>query len=245
MKCILIDDEALARLRMRDLISDSGFELDIVGEAEDGRGGLKLIKEVQPEIVFLDIQMPGMDGFDVLERILEPRPWIIFVTAFDEYAIQAFEHFAIDYLTKPVRLERLKKSLSRIESLIDSQKKQENLERVAVFGKEKNALITVRYKHSFKVLDQKEIVFFEANEKLVFAKTSDGKFRVDLTLQELEDRLPKHQFIRIHRGFVINVAYINELVPWFAGGYELLMKDGSRIPVARRKVSELRTVLGM
>lgn len=245
MKCILIDDEALARQRMRDLISDSGFELEIVGEAEDGRSAIVLIKETQPDIIFLDIQMPGMDGFDVLERIPEPRPWIIFVTAFDEFAIQAFEHFAIDYLTKPVRLERLKKSLSRIESLVASQQKQEYLEKVSTFGREKNALITVRYKHSFKVLDQKEIVFFEANEKLVFAKTSDGKFRVDLTLQELEDRLPKHQFIRVHRGFLINVTFINELVPWFAGGYELLMKDGSRIPVARRKVSELRALLGM
>lgn len=245
LRCIVIDDEELARRRMQDLLDASSKDVDILALCESGKQGLLAVKEHKPDLVFLDIQMPGLDGFDVLELLPEPRPWIIFVTAFDQYAIEAFDHFALDYLTKPVRVDRLKKSLDRVTSMMDISNQNEAVHKLVERRRAEMDTIPVRQKDSFKMLSPDEVYFFEAEEKLVYAHTQDNRYRIDRTLSELEDQLNDRQFIRVHRAFIVNRTAIDEISPWFSGSYQIRMKNGTSVPVSRRQRSKLKETLNI
>lgn len=246
-RAYLVDDEDLARDRLKRLLETSGFSVAVIGETESPETAVREIDSLKPDVVFLDIQMPVLDGFDVVSMLEKPRPYIIFVTAYDQYAIKAFEVFALDYLTKPVRLERLKESLERLNPAERRQHQLHAVEQLVLdqASTRKGDVIGLKRGNSIKIMPVKDVLCFEAEEKLVYAHTREGRMRTELTLQELEIWLEPKGFSRTHRAFLVRVADVKELVPWFAGTYELILTDGRRVPVSRRKVGLIKQSLGV
>ncbi len=230
LQCVLVDDEPLARERLRTLLAETTTRVDVMGEADSGLEAVPLIHKVRPDVVFLDVQMPVLDGFDVVDLLAPPRPAIVFVTAYDAYALRAFEVHALDYLTKPVRLARLEKALQWVtqqtgsahagmEALL-SERQAQPLRRLTVY----------RGRH-LRVVDLSEVRWIAAEDKMVYVHLKDGSaYPIDNTLDALENRLDPASFIRIHRSYLVNAATVRELIPWFSGTYQLKMDDGHLLP---------------
>ncbi|MEM9665365.1 MAG: LytTR family DNA-binding domain-containing protein [Bacteroidota bacterium] len=243
MRVVLVDDEPLARERLRDLLHRSDVHVDVVGEADGGKRAVPLIYETRPDLVFLDIEMPGLDGFDVLDLLAPPRPHVVFVTAYDAYALRAFEVHALDYLTKPVRLERLTASLRRIAALLDQPPAALN-----AFAQSRTSAplrrLTLHAGRKLRVIEPADVLCFEAQDKLVFAHLrTGGSYPIDFTIQALAERLDSDRFLRVHRAFLVNVTTIRELQPWYSGTYQLRLEDGRDVPVARRRVRAVKALL--
>lgn len=244
MRCLLVDDEPLARDRLRALLDEADMDVDIVAEAGGGKEAVSLIHEHEPDVVFLDVQMPVLDGFDVVDLLPDTRPHIVFVTAYDEYALRAFDVHALDYVTKPVRIDRLNKTLRRareavavandygLDDLRDSRR-DHALKR-----------LTVHVGRRVRVVPLDEVRWIEADDGLVFAHTTDGRYRTDFTLSELEERLPSDPFVRTHRSTIVNLEAVYELVPEPAGTGILRLDDGTEVKVARRRTADVKTALG-
>ena len=243
MRCILVDDEPLARERLQALLEEAELDVTIAGESGSGKAAVPLIHDERPDVVFLDVQMPVLDGFDVVDLLAKPRPHIVFVTAYDEYALQAFEVHALDYLTKPVRLERLNKTLHRVRDLPDADpgngldalqqgRRQQPLRRM-----------TVHVGRKLRVINLDAIRYIEADDKLVFVRLADAKYRTDFTLDALEQRLDA-RFVRPHRSHIVNLDAVHELIPGSSGTYRLRLNDGTELPVARRRAADVKQALG-
>ncbi len=254
MRCLVVDDEPLARERLRALLDEADLDeadedVEVVAEAEGGKEAVSLIHDREPNVVFLDVQMPVLGGFDVVDLLPEPgqRPHIVFVTAYDEYAIQAFEARALDYLTKPVRLERLNKTLGRVQDALadDDAREQENLDDFRD-SRQDQALkrLTVHVGRRLRVVPLEEVRWIEADEGFVFAHTEGGRYRTDFTLEELESRLPPTRFVRAHRSTIVNLDAAYELVPEPAGTATLRLQDGTEVKVARRRTGDVRSAIG-
>lgn len=243
MRCIIVDDESLARERLRTLLKESGVDVTIVGEAKGGKEAVSLIHEKQPDVAFLDVQMPVLDGFDVVDLLVEPRPHIVFITAYDEYALQAFEVHALDYLMKPVRMKRLSKTLRRLQDECSGE-----TARAAINGLRRDRQhrpirrMTVHVGRRLRVIDLSAIRYIQADNKLVFVHLADGKYRTDFTLNALEQRLDV-RFVRSHRSYLVNLDTVHEFVP-STGSYQLRLDDGTVLPVARRRVADVKRLLG-
>ncbi len=250
VRYLLVDDEALARQRLRRMVDDAQQHLDdvellCVGEAESGQAALSLAAERRPNLIFLDIQMPGLNGFDVVEHLPDPRPSIVFVTAYDEYALQAFDHHALDYLTKPVRAERLLRCLDRVVS--QQHLHQQSLALTALLQeRSRQALqrLSVHDEGKIRILAVNDIERAEAEDKSVFVYIKGKAYRCDFRLDELEERLDSTQFFRLHRSHLVRLNAVRELIPWFSGSYCVKLDDGTQLPVARRRVASLRDALG-
>lgn len=247
MKAFLVDDEHLARERMKSLLEHASSTIDIIGESGIASEAIERINELKPDVIFLDINMPSLDGFDVVSMLEKPRPYIIFVTAYDEYAIKAFEVHALDYLTKPVRLERLNQSLERLQDVAEQRNLQtESIEKVIEEQSQKPLhVLTGKKGRSIHILDIDDVHYLEATEKLIYAYTESAKYRVDGTLDSLEQRLTDGRFVRIHRSYLVNVKYVSELIPWFSGTYEIKLTSGTQLSVSRRRVKDVKTQLGI
>jgi two-component system LytT family response regulator len=244
MRCLLVDDEPLARDRLRALLEEAEVSVEIVDEAGSGKEAVSLIHEHEPDVVFLDVQMPVLDGFDVVDLLPETRPHIVFVTAYDEYAIQAFEVHALDYLTKPVRLDRLNETLRRVQEADDSggangldglrdERRDQFLKR-----------LTVHVGRRLRVVPLDDVRWIEADDGLVFVHTTDGRYRTDFAMKELEDRLPSDRFVRTHRSTIVNLDEVYELIPQPGGPDTLRLRDGTELQVARRRGSDVKAALG-
>ncbi len=250
IRYLLVDDEPLARQRMSTLLEAAAKELgsthwQCIGEAGNGTQALAMINELQPDLVFLDIQMPGLQGFDVVELLSEHVPHIVFVTAYDEYALRAFEVHALDYLTKPVRAERLVQCLKRVQSRHHLQQQSRALETL----RQERALqplqrLSVRVQDKIRVLALSEIERMEAEDKVVQVFSQGQAYRTELRLDELEQRLDANQYLRIHRSHIVRIEAVRELIPWFSGSYCVKLADGTQLPVARRRVAQLKIALG-
>ncbi len=247
---MVVDDESLARQRMISLLNEcakrlSENEWSFAGEAANGSSALELIHDLRPDVVFLDIQMPGLQGFDVVELLSIPRPHIVFVTAYDEYALQAFDVHALDYLTKPVRAERLQRSMERISQLHYRQQQTGALD---ALRSERAALplerLSVRDNDKIRVLAVNEIERIEAEDKIVHVFSKGKAYRTDFRLDELESRLHTSHFIRIHRSHIVRIDAVREIIPWFSGSYCVKLDDGTQLPVARRRASHMKHLLG-
>jgi two-component system LytT family response regulator len=218
-RVLIVDDEALARERVRTLLGQ-GAGVTVVGECSGGREAVDAILAQRPELVFLDVQMPDLNGFEVLDAVAtEWLPAVIFVTAYDEYAIKAFDVHAIDYLLKPIEPERFRKALARatrrgLLSLLDERP----IDRL---------VIRTRGKVSF--LKPSEIDWIEADGKHARLHTGHETHVVRHTLTRLEQRLASHGFVRVHRSAIVNVDRIKELEPWFHGEYVVILKDGTKL----------------
>lgn len=218
-KALIVDDEALARERVRTLLADADG-VTIVGECSGGREAVEAILDKRPDVVFLDVHMPDLNGFEVLEAVATDwLPAVIFVTAYDEYALKAFDVHAIDYLLKPIEPERFRKALARatkrgLLSLLDERP----IDRL---------VIRTRGKVSF--LKPSEIDWIEADGKHAVLHAGRETHVVRHTLTRLEQRLAAHNFVRVHRSAIVNVDRIKELEPWFHGEYVVILKDGTKL----------------
>lgn len=250
LKAILVDDEQIARQRFASLIAEFNAStteqsIEIIGEAASGTEAIPMIYSLKPDVVFLDIQMPGLNGFEILDLLTFERPHIVFVTAYDEFALKAFEVHAIDYLTKPVRIERLTKTINR---LFDTNATKQQTESIQTLSKEREtqqlARLTVHDGDKLKVVKLDEIKRIEAEDKEVYIYLSTGRFTSDFTLDSLESRLNPEQFMRVHRSHIVSIDAVKELIPWFSGTYCLKLDDGTQLPVARRRVKDIKALFG-
>jgi two-component system LytT family response regulator len=239
-KTIIIEDEQLARQRLKRLLNNYS-EIEIIGEAENGQLGLQLIESLQPDLVFLDIEMPVLNGFEMLAKIKEHPPKIVFTTAYDQYAIKAFEEGSIDYLLKPIEIDRLDKTVTKL--------KQTNLSKPAIAledlltkikGKASAKTLTVKLGDRILLIRLEDIIHAQAEDKYVFLHTADGKKHLtDYTLSNLEDKLPE-DFLRIHRSDIINTNHITEIRRGFNGALIFVMSNGAKVTSSRSNSESLR-----
>jgi len=222
---LIIDDETLARQRLKRLLAVHK-NINIIGEAGNGQEALDQIELLKPDLVFLDIEMPVMNGFEVLSKLAKP-PKVIFTTAYDQYAVKAFEEESIDYLLKPIETERLEKAVNKLKKLQLNSNYTIPLELLMSQLKIKKDIKTLTVKIGDKILLVKlqDLAFIEAEDKYVFLHTVDGKKNLtDFTISALEDKLPDH-FIKINRGKIINSDLIKEIRKGFNGTFYFIMND--------------------
>lgn len=247
MKTFIIDDEAPSRRELRYLLSQiEGVE--IAGEAATGAAGLKGLRETGADVVFLDIQMPGLDGLEV-SRILSEmsrRPLVVFTTAFQDYAVEAFEVEAVDYILKPYSQERVRKAVAKAGHFLHSAPlKAADLLRNR--GDEQPAAQAARriplYKGE-KIIPTPpdKVLFLQCRDGEVVVHTAEGTFKSKATLQELEQKLSPFGFIRTHRSFLVNINHVSEVIPWFNGSFKLTMDDREKteVLVSRYNVKDLK-----
>jgi DNA-binding LytR/AlgR family response regulator len=246
---LIVDDEPLARERLKRLLSDiEGVEL--IGEAESGQQAVEMIEEQNPDLVLLDIQMPGLDGFEVIEALEEPPP-VIFVTAYDAYAIRAFEVNALDYLLKPFSQERLERAIYRArEELTEEQDFAQRLapllESLADQGQYATRLAVHdrrRGRDCIRVLDVDEVDWIDTEREEVFVHVGEETYPVRRTLSELEARLDPARFFRAHRSAIVNLDRVQEIIPWFKGSHRLRLTTGAEVDLSRRRARALREIL--
>ena len=242
IKTILVEDERHSLERFKSLLEDFS-EIDIVGEAMDGESAIALIDEKKPDLVFLDIQLPVYNGFEVLER-LSCKPQVIFVTSYNQHAIKAFEENAVDYILKPTSKDRLEKSIGRIrggqtpdQGLIDFLKSR-------IFP-EYQSRFAVKLKDEIIIIPSEDVFYFRSQDRYVFLGTADTEFIYDATLKQLEESLDPDQFVRIGKSAVVAIDKIDKLSKWFFGEYNLILKDKNRtvFKVGRTYLPRLREKL--
>jgi len=243
MRTLVVDDEKLARDRLLGFLRHIE-DVEIVGEAADGVEAVERIAETRPDLVFLDVQMPGMDGFEVLRTIAPPVPQVVFATAYDEYAIRAFEVEAIDYLLKPFSRTRVDEAVGRVRNRrgnghVDVEAVLKRLE-----GNRKEHLRQVPVHSGKRILlvPVEDVLWFGVEYRLVYAHTAERAYMTNYTLRDLEERLDPETFFRAHKGSLVNMRQVREIVPWFGGRFKLLMKDqvASEVPVSRAQARLLR-----
>ncbi|MEO1517156.1 MAG: LytTR family DNA-binding domain-containing protein [Bacteroidota bacterium] len=241
-KVAIIDDESPARSLLREYLSDYP-SLIIIGEANNGVDAVQLIREFQPDIVFLDIQMPGMTGFDVLQRLTE-MPQIIFSTAFDQYALKAFEINAVDYLLKPYTKERFAKAIDRLlsagdENLLKLKSLAESL--LAENNRHANfpAKILVHSKNKLRILDVADIIWIDAQKDYSRLVTARQSFLSNYGIGQVAEKLDPQLFIRVHRSSIINIHYIQEIFK-YPSSYDVKMTNGDVVRVSRSYLDNIR-----
>ena len=245
MRTLIVDDEAPARERLKRYLADLQC-VEVIGEAGDGVQAVGMIEALSPELVLLDIQMPGLDGFGVLEALEDP-PAIIFVTAYDQYAIRAFEVHALDYLLKPFSRQRLAKALDHArEALAEGQdlgaQLRPLLEGLAAEGRYLTRL-AVRDRESILVLDSQEVDWIGIDDEKVVVHVGDRAFLVRRTLADLEARLDPKHFFRAHRSAIVNLDRIQEIIPWFKGSHVVRLTTGADVDLSRAQARALRKIL--
>lgn len=228
IKAIIIDDEPLALKRLSRLLENYRHGIEVVAEASDGEKGLQLIEQHQPDLIFLDIEMPILNGFEMLSK-LKYLPKIIFTTAFEEYAIKAFEENSIDYLLKPIEPERLDKAIQKLVRLsnapLSSLPEQINAVITALNVKKEFKSLPVKIGDKILLIKPEQIAFLEAKDKYVYIVTDENiEYLTDFTLSSLEEKLPR-PFMRVHRAYIINCDKIKELHKGDSGSYIIVMKD--------------------
>jgi DNA-binding LytR/AlgR family response regulator len=246
MRVLIVDDEVLARERLERLLADiNGVAL--TGQAGDGVQAVGMIERERPDLVLLDVQMPGLDGFGVIEALEEPPP-VVFVTAYDEYAIRAFEVNALDYLLKPVSHERLEKAIHRAR---EAQTEEQDfssrlaplLESLASQGHYLTRL-AVRDRDRIRVLDTDEVDWIDVEDERTLVHAGDDAYLVRRTLAELEAQLDPARFFRAHRSVIVNLDRVKEIIPWFKGSHRLRLTTGAEVDLSRARARALRKILG-
>ena len=254
LRVYVVDDEVLALRRLERLLRESG-RVEIVGSSSDPLQAIKEIEALAPEALFLDIQMPELTGFELLAQ-LSLEPLVVFATAYDQYALQAFEVNSIDYLLKPVDLPALDRALTKLERMARGQSPRPDV--AALIAQLKDSLggpgrpevlerIASRMGEHVHFIDLKRVSHFYAEDKLTFAATPEKDWAVDKTIAELEQRLDAHGWVRVHRSTLVNLSYADELYPWFGGRMILRLRDAKKteITVARDRLKELKERLGL
>jgi two-component system, LytTR family, response regulator len=245
MKVIIIDDEPLAVSIIKEYLQFHP-ELELIAECQDGFEGVKSIQQLQPDLIFLDIQMPKINGFEMLELIEEP-PAVIFTTAFDEYAIKAFESHAVDYLLKPFSQERFDKAISKWAQTGSSGNKEKLtplLESISNSPAEHHRVV-VKLAGKIRIIPVEDIHYLEAADDYVKIHTKEGAFLKNKTMGHFETVLNKNLFVRTHRSFIVNVTEITRIDPYEKDNHLAILKTGARVPVSKTGYVKLKSVLGL
>ncbi|HVN85749.1 MAG TPA: LytTR family DNA-binding domain-containing protein [Candidatus Binatia bacterium] len=241
---LIADDEKLARDRIASFLRGIG-DVEVVGQARNGVEAVKLIEETDPQLVLLDVQMPGLDGFDVLRSITK-TPHVVFATAFDEYAIRAFEVHAADYLLKPISRGRLEQAIQRVRTRLSQHapapELRELIERLATPVPRFATQLPVHKGRQILILNVGDILWFEVRFRLVYAHADGMQYMTNFTLKELEDRLDPEVFFRAHKSRLVNLHRVKAIVPWFGGRFKLVMRDqaSSEVELSRAQARVLR-----
>jgi two-component system, LytTR family, response regulator len=247
LSTVIIDDEAPARLRLHNFLSDFK-EIKITGEAENGGEAISLIDRKKPDLIFLDVQMPVANGFQVIEKI-KHKPAVIFVTAYDCYAIKAFEFNAVDYLLKPYTKKRLKNSVDRIISSIQlNENREKKLVKLLEHLKTKESYterISVKDRYVYKIFNVHIIDFFRIENGLVFLYCGEEKYMLDTPLSQLAEKLDPSVFFRAHRNTIVNISRIKNVIPWGRGRYMLEFCCDNHIEVSRNRIKDFKRIIGL
>lgn len=257
LRVYLVDDEALALRRLERMLRDTG-RVEIAGSSCDPVLAQQEIELLAPQAIFLDIQMPEMTGFELLAGLGE-QPLVVFTTAYDQYALRAFEVNSIDYLLKPVEETALDRALSKLERIAGGETPRPQLAtlleqvnaalrgKTGAGGPEGLERIASRVGERVHFIDLSRVTHFFAEDKLTYAATAEKNWVIDKTITELEQKLDARRFVRVHRSTVVSLAYVDELYPWFGGRMMLRLRDPRKteITVARDRLKELKERLGL
>ena len=252
---LIVDDEQPARDELVFLLK-SFPDVEVVGQGKNGVEAVSLVRDLNPHLVFLDVQMPGVDGFGVIKRLLEkktPLPFFIFATAYDQYAVQAFEVNAIDYILKPIAKARLEKAIQRVRRLVEtsdvtSQKIDRLVQMVEQRPPAQKGKLVIKSANRLFLVDSDEVIFASIEGGVISIVTreleGESNFR---TVEELQANLDPKVFWRVHRSYLVNLNHIKEVVPWFKSSYQLKMEDRKQteIPVSRAQTRKLRELLNL
>ena len=243
-KVIIIDDEPLARSMVKEYLLKYP-QLELVQECNDGFEGIKAIQQYQPDLIFLDIQMPKINGFEMLELVEHP-PAVIFATAFDEYAIKAFEAHAIDYLLKPFNQERFNKAIAKwMEKNKDTEKATQDLLETASHSPAQSQRIVVKNGSKIKIIPAHDVFYLEAADDYVKIHTQEGYFLKNKTMNHFEQVLDTQQFVRSHRSYIVNVQQITRIDPYEKDNHVAILRSGAKVPVSRSGYGKMKEVLGL
>ena len=245
MNVYVIEDEVLARQELIYLLNDTG-KVSVVGEAEDIHQALWDIGEKQPDAVFLDIELENGNGLDLAKqfRNMKKPPMIVFVTAYDEYAVTAFELDAIDYIVKPIDKKRLNQAVEKLIKLARNSELETESESLILENKDKKYSITVKEVDRILVINTKDILYIGTENRQAYIQTVDKKYETNALLYKIMDKLGD-SFVQVHRGYIVNVKQIAALEPWFNRTYLIVLKDGSKVSVSRSYVKSVKQVLGL
>ncbi len=242
MKVIIIDDEPLARSIVKEYLQ-SCTDVELVAECNDGFEGMKAIQQYSPDLIFLDIQMPKINGFEMLELIENP-PAVIFTTAFDEFAIKAFEINAVDYLLKPFSKERFEKAVQKYKQNKTNQQTEKVLETAAQSPAQQNRIV-VKDGNKIKIIPVNQIHYLEAADDYVKIVTADGTFLKKRTMAFFEQSLSIYHFVRVHRSYIVNTQLITRIDVHEKDSHLLLLSTGAKLPVSKAGYAKLKEVLGI
>ena len=243
-RAILIDDEPLAREVVKEYL-EAFPQIEVVAECNDGFEGVKAVAQYKPDLIFLDIQMPKITGFEMLE-LLEERPAVIFTSAFDEFAIKAFEAHAVDYLLKPFSKDRFNKAVEKWldqKNLAEAKSQVQALLENAVPATGKAERIVVKSGSSIKIIPASDVRYLEAYDDYVKIQTAEGVFLKNKTMTFFENSLDEKQFVRVHRSFIVQVSQITGLTPYEKDSYKVQLKTGDRLPVSKTGYGKLKQLL--
>ena len=243
IRTILIDDEPLARDIVKHYLK-SFPEVEIVAECNDGFEGLKAITQFHPDFIFLDIQMPKINGFEMLELVENP-PAVIFTTAFDEFALKAFEVNAVDYLLKPIEQERFDLAVNKLPGRLKQPEAIAELLESAANSPAQHNRVVVKINGAIKIIPVTEIHYFEANDDQVRISTTEGDFYKNKTMSFFERTLDPEQFIRIHRSYLINLSQVTKIELKEKDSYIVLLKSDIWLPVSKTGYVKLKAALGL
>lgn len=241
---IIIEDEKPAR----DLVASyiASFErIELLGQFDNGFTGLKSIQDLQPDVIFLDIQMPKLSGFEMLE-LLEYKPEIIFTTAYDQYAIKAFEQNALDYLLKPFSKDRFNEAVNKLFDRLDNEKNTDQITRIRRHleeSTEKIHRVVIKKSGRIHVISTEKIDYIEAQDDYVMIYTESERFLKQQTMKYFENHLNPDSFIRVHRSYIVNAQSIDRIEPYEKTNFILILKSGSKVPVSRNGMQVLREKL--
>lgn len=244
MRVLVVDDERLARKELISLLSQND-NIEILGEAPNVDEAKEKIESLQPDVVFLDIQMPEKTGFDLLEE-LDYVPLVVFITAYDEFALQAFQVNALDYLLKPIEPERLTETLKKLEKKLEELKKEETS--VADLPKDKLALndqVFVKDGDKCWFVKLANVRLFESDGNYIKVYFEKNKPMIHKSLNALDERLDEKSFFRASRKHIINLSWVETIEPWFNGGLVVTLKGGERIEVSRRQAARFKDLMSL
>jgi two-component system LytT family response regulator len=246
-RALIIDDEPLARMVVREYLLDFK-DIELIQECNDGFEGLKAIQQYQPDLVFLDIQMPKITGFEMLELVEQP-PAVIFATAFDEYAIKAFEAHAVDYLLKPFSKERFNKAVEKFLSSAAPKpavkQTEELLETAATHSPAQHERIVVKTGTKVKIIPVADVEYLQADDDYVSVITKEGSYLKNKTMSYFEQTLDPNHFVRVHRSYMVAIPQITRIDPYEKDAHLAILKSGAKIPVSKTGYVKLKQVLGI
>ncbi|WP_342645700.1 LytTR family transcriptional regulator DNA-binding domain-containing protein [Mucilaginibacter sp. CSA2-8R] len=246
-RVLIIDDEPLARMVVLEYLQPFNSQLQVMQECGDGFEGIKAIMQYQPDLIFLDVQMPKINGFEMLELVEQP-PQVIFTTAFDEYAIKAFEAHAVDYLLKPFSRDRFNKAVEKYLSqsgTAPAAKATEALLDSASQSPAQHERIVVKTGTKVKIIPVHDVEYLAADDDYVSIHTTEGSFLKNKTMSFFEQTLDARQFVRVHRSYMIRISEITRIDPYEKDTHLAILKSGARIPVSKTGYMKLKQVLGI